>query len=739
MATIPEALHLALQHHQAGRLQEAEALYRQILQVEPNHPDALHLLGVIAQQAGRHDVAVDYIGRAIGLNPTVAEYHNNIGEAYRAQGKLEAAAAHYRQALALKPTYAEPFNNLGIVFSLQGKLEEAVGQYRQALALAPANAETHYNLGNALKALDRLEEAVAHFQQAVTLKPIFAEAHCNLGWTLQEQGRLGEAVASYLQALALKPGYAVACNNLGNALKAQGQLAEATAQFRQAVAFEPAFAEAYNNLGLALQEQGKFEEASAAYRQALALKPAYAQAETHLMHLSQQLCEWSNLDDLFDRQLQLVSAQPSARISPFIILSIPSSPAQQLACARSWVVNHLAPIARLRDGLGFSFTRRSKRRLRIGYLSADFRQHPVACLIAELFELHDRRSFEVLGYSYGPDDGSELRKRLARACDRFVDITAASYADAARRIHADGIDILVDLMGYTKAARTEIVALRPAPVQVNYLGYPGTMGADFIDYIITDRFITPPGQEPFFSEQFACLPDCYQINDRRRAVAESIPARKECGLPENGLVLCGFHNPFKITPRLFDVWMRVLREIPGSVLWLRRPGREAVANLHREAKVRRVDPERLVFQPSVSFGQYMAHLRMADLFLDTVPYNAQTTASDALWAGLPVLTCAGEPFASRVAGSLLTAIGLPELITYSLPEYEARALHLARNPAELAGLRERLAKNRLTAPLFDSKRYTRHLEKAYRLMWENYASGKAPMRIEVPELTSIRK
>jgi predicted O-linked N-acetylglucosamine transferase (SPINDLY family) len=450
------------------------------------------------------------------------------------------------------------------------------------------------------------------------------------------------------------------------------------------------------------------------------------------MHQLQHLCEWSGLNDVFDRQKVLVGGKDHAGISPFTLLSIPSSPAEQLMCARKRAASLVPSAALLRAQLGFAFARVPKPKLRIGYLSADLCQHAVACLIAELFELHDRQEFEVYAYACGPDDGSEMRTRLARTCDRFVDVRAMAFQEAARRIHEDRIDVLVDLNGYTKGARTEILALRPAPIQVNWLGYPGTMGAEFVDYIITDRFITPPGHEPFFSENIVYLPDCYQVNDRKRKIAPRTPTRIQTGLPEDGFVFCCFNNTFKITAAVFDVWMCLLKKIPKSVLWLLEANSGAVANLKREAKVRGVNPNRLVFAPRMSTEIHVARFRLADLFLDTMPYNAHTTASEALWAGLPVLTCAGETFASRVAGSLLTAIGLPELITQSLAEYEAAALRLARDPSELAGLRERLSKNRLTTPLFDSERFMRHLERAYQMMWDIYANGDAPRRIEVP-------
>jgi predicted O-linked N-acetylglucosamine transferase (SPINDLY family) len=580
----------------------------------------------------------------------------------------------------------------------------------------------------------RLAEAEAIYRQMLGRHPGSVDLYNNLGNVLQEQGNFAEAVAQYRQAVTLQPDCAEVHNNMGGVFYAQGELEEARACFQRALALKPDYAEAHINLGNVLREQGKLEEALAQHRQALTLRPNSVEAECQSMHLMQHVCDWNRLTEIVERQKQLLSAGSSAPMHPFAFLCIPSTPAEQLRCARNFAAHRLAPVGRLRDKLGFRFTPKPKSKLRIGYLSADFRRHPVASLIAELFEFHDRQAVEVCAYSYGPDDGSEIRKRVARACDRFVDIRAASYVEAARRIYEDGVDILVDLQGHTRLARTHIAALRPAPLQVNWLGYPGTMGAECIDYIITDRFVTPPGHEPFFSEKIVYLPDCYQINDRKREIAKRTPARKKFGLPEKGVVFCCFNNSYKITPAVFDIWARLLQQVSGSVLWLLETNTGLAANLRREAKARGVEPERLVFAPILLPEQHLARYRIADLFLDTLLYNAHVTTSDALWAGLPVLTCAGETFASRVAGSLLTAIGLPELITHSPKEYEALALRLARTPSKLADLRGRLAKNRLTAPLFDSEQFTRHIERAYRMMWEQYLKGEGPGLIEVPAL-----
>jgi predicted O-linked N-acetylglucosamine transferase (SPINDLY family) len=714
------------------RIAEAVVHYRRALILRQDYAAAHNNLAVALRRQGNLEEAKAHFSQAITLSPDFAEAYNNLGLLLQDQGMLEAATVQYHKALALKPDYAEAHNNLGNALKARGHLQAAASQYQKALALKPNLAEGHNNLALCLQGEGRLEEAIASFQRALVLNPGLAEVFNNLGLALREQGDLEAAVAHYRQALALRPSFAAAYCNLGNAMMEKGELHDALAAYQEALKCRPAYAEVYSNLGAALSDQGKPVEAIAHYRQALALKPDLIETENKLMHQLQHLCEWFELDGLIDRQRQSLHAASSTQAPPFNLLAIPSSSADQLTCARKWVASRLTLVARLRDGLGFHFTRIAKRRLRIGYLSADFREHPIARLIAEVLERHDRAAVEVCAYSYGPDDGSDIRQRIARACDLFVDIRRNPFAEAARQIYEDGVDILVDLMGYTGSARTQILALRPAPIQVNYLGYPGTMGATFMDYIITDRFITPPDQQPYFAEKFVYLPDCYQANSRQHPMADTTPSRVDCDLPSEGFVFCCFNNTYKITPVIFDVWMRLLRAVQGSVLWLLEAHPGVTVNLRREAQVRGVEAECLVFAPRVAPKHHLARHGLADLFLDTLPYNAHVTCSDALWAGLPVLTCAGETFASRVAGSLLTAIGLPELITTSLADYEGRALRLAQHPEELATLRARIARNRLTAPLFDTPRFTRHLERAYELMWEIYAREEPPRQIQVP-------
>jgi predicted O-linked N-acetylglucosamine transferase (SPINDLY family) len=509
---------------------------------------------------------------------------------------------------------------------------------------------------------------------------------------------------------------------MGATFQAFGELDEAVRWYRQALQHKPDYPEAHFNLGVAHQLRGALPEAIAEFRATLDLRPAHATALVSLMHVSQLMCEWSGIEDLWIETKRRIQNEPSAVILPYTVITMPSSGEEQLLCARNWVANRLSRVQSLRAGLGFTFVPGPRDRLRIGYVSADYHQHATAYLLAELFELHDRERFEVIAYSIGRDDASPMRQRLVAGCDRFVDLQHHSFVAAAQQIHADGIDILVDLKGYTDGCRTEIFALWPAPIQVSYLGYPGTMGADFIDYLLTDRFVTPPEQQAVFSEELIELPDCYQVNDRKRPIAERTPTRAECGLPEEGVVFCCLNYAVKITPQMFGIWMRVLEAVPGSVLWLLESNRWVAENLRREAGARGVDPSRLVFAPPLPLAEHLARYRLADLFLDTYPVTAHTTASDALWVGLPVLTCAGETFVSRVAGSLLHAVGLADLVMDSLAAYEAKAIVLGRDAAERERLTGVLAANRETTPLFDTPRFTRHLEAAYHTMWERFSS-----------------
>jgi len=715
---------------QQGRLADAIAAHRQAIKLNPNYAEAFLALGNALKQQGDVEGAMAAYHSAVAVRRDYPEAHNNLGVLLQMQDRLEEAASAYRQAAALRPAYTEAVFNLGVVLHQQQDLSAAEAAYRRVIFLNPAIAFVHNNLGTVLQQQARLEEALAAYGRAIELQGDYTEALNNAGIVLQELGRAGEAIDLYLRLIQRMPAYADAHNNIGTALLAQGRALEARAAFEQALAQRAEFPEAFYNLGNAWRELGDLRQAISAYANALRLRPDYADAFSQLTYHRAQACDWDNYDANQERLIDLV--RQGVRVPPFYLLSTPASGADQLRCAEQWT----RPIALPRQAQ-FDHRRDARGgRIRIGYLSADFHQHATAQLMVELLERHDRRRFDVVGYSYGPDDNSPMRARLARAFDRFVDIRAMSHREAARLIHADKVDILIDLKGYTHHARPAILAHRPAPVQVSYLGYPATMGADFIDYVIVDRFVVPPSEQDFFSERLVHLPDCYQVNDSTREIASTPGSRSDFGLPTHGLVLCSFNNSYKISPAIFDVWTRLLAATPGSVLWLLRTNELVEDNLRSEAARRGVDAARLIFAPVMPLAEHLARHRHADLFLDTVPCNAHTTASDALWAGLPVLTCNGNTFAGRVAGSLLRAIGLPELITESLDEYERAALDLARDPQRLTALRQRLEKNRGTSALFDLPRYTRNIEAAYARMWQSWLSGMAPQSFSIESANS---
>ncbi|MBV8653301.1 MAG: tetratricopeptide repeat protein [Alphaproteobacteria bacterium] len=648
----------------------------------------------------------------------------------RGAGEGAAAEAAYRQAIALRPDYAVAHLNLGATLEEAGRLADAVACYRQAVALTPDHATAQVRLGNALFALGDAAAGEAALLRASEIDPALYEAHSNLAIFLRARRRFAEAEAACRRAIALKPETMAAYSTLADLLIEAGRVKEAVATWRRALAIKPDAAMLYA-LGAHLAGGRRKDEAIACFDRAVAVQPDDIRSLSASTHQRRHLCRWDGLAADEARVLTLLRDK-GGRVSPFELLAMNSTAEDQLRAAAGFVKPLIVmPELQLKHGAPRQSNRNGGDRIRLGYLSADFHEHATAHLTAELFERHDRTRFEVIGYSTMPGDGSAMRARLERGFDRFVDLAGMGDEVAARRIHEDGVDILVDLKGHTEGARLGILARRPAPLQVAFLGYPGTTGADFIDYAIADRHVVTPASQAQFRERLVLLPDSYQPNDRQRQIAETGPTRAEAGLPETGVVFCCFNNSYKIAAEIFTIWMRLLNAVPGSILWLLEANQAVRDNLAREAVRRGVLPDRLVWAQRLPPPLHLARHSLADLFLDTLPYNAHTTASDALWAGLPVLTCPGETFASRVAASLLDAVGLPELATSSLADYEALALRLATDPASLAALKAKLAANRLTTPLFDSARFTRHLEAAYRQMWEMWREGEEAMGFEV--------
>jgi predicted O-linked N-acetylglucosamine transferase (SPINDLY family) len=748
-----EALQQARVLYANGRWKEAEPLCRSVLEREPTEPGALSLLGIMLAQTGRTPEAAELLGRAAAAMPANADAHTNHGNVLRALGRHPDALACYERALALKPDSAEAHYNRGLTLSDLRRHDQAIESYGRAVALKPDHALAWNNRGGVLQRLGRAEEALASIDRAVALQPKFAAAHVNRGIALGMLERFDEAVASYDRALALQPKHAEAHAHRGATLTATGRYTEALASYDRALALDPQCLNAYVNRGVTLydlkrfrealasldqairlgrrdahtyhsraavlQELGAFEEAIASYEQALAMDSRSRFLRGNRRHARMQVCDWDGLEsDKVAIAEALERGEPST--TPFVLLSILDSPTLQRQAAEIYAREKFS-----RTKVVSASRHPRHDRIRIGYFSADLRNHAVAMLAAGLFERHDRSRFEVTAFSLGPNVPDELRTRVEAAFDRFLQLDARTDRDIAALARQLEIDIAVDLGGYTRDARPGVVALRAAPVQVSYLGYLGTSGSGFIDYLLADPVLVPSEAKRHYSEKIAYLPS-YQVNDSRRPIAERTFTRAELGLPAAGLVFCCFNNTYKIAPETFDSWMRILAGVPDSVLFLLGSSPAAEGKLRDEAGRRGIAPERLIFGPILPMAEYLARYRSADLFLDTLPYNAGTTASDALWMGLPVLTVPGESFASRMAASLLTAAGLPELIARSRADYESCAIALATDGQRLEALRRKLAANRDRCALFDTAAFTRNLESLYGQMYQRHLAGLPP-------------
>ena len=608
-----------------------------------------------------------------------------IGDQYFKGLDLAQADIYYKQSLAINSNQFEIYKNMGVAQYYQKNIEEAIKLYDQAIALKPDYPEALSNRGLALNDLKKFVEALICLDRAIALKPDFAFAYNNRGMVLASLNRLEDALVSYDRAIVFKPDYALAYKNRGSLLNSLGRLSDASESFERAIELEPDIKLGY---GLCLE-----------YRAVV--------------------CDWSEYESYLEK-LQFKISEGKNIAHPLIVLWLLNSPELQKKmaeiCTKSWFpANSTIP----------SISKYPKHnKIRIGYFSGEFFNHAVSFLTAELFEKHDKSRFELIAFSFSTWR-DEMTERLKSTFDRFIDVSELSDSEVTLMARELEIDIAINLGGFTGESRTGIFAMRAAPIQVNYLGYPGTMGADYMDYIIADPTIVPLSHQQYYTEKVAYLPS-FQVNDTKREISDRIFTREELGLPAKGFVFCCFNNIAKINPTSFDVWMRILKHVKGSVLWLVDENPAAVNNLRKEAAARGVDGDRIVFAKRESLPDYLARYRMAGLFLDTLPYNAGTTASDALWAGLPVITQIGETFAGRMAASLLSAIKLPELITTSQEQYENLAIMLATQPRKLESIKQKLASNRLTTPLFDIEYFTRNIESAYTQMYERYQAGSEP-------------
>jgi protein O-GlcNAc transferase len=781
--------------HQRGQLVEATAICGEILELQPDHIESLTLLAEISAIQEDPELAIQLYTRVISLRPDYAPAYYKRANLLRARNQMEAALASYDQAVGLDHGFANAFCNRGVVLGILNRPDEALASYDRAVALNPGDSLAFYNRAVVLQDLNRLSDALASYDQAIAVRPDYAEAYCNRGAVLQKLKDWDRALASYDRSIEINSRVSAAHLNRGNLLREKRSLNEALASYNRAIEIDPANAEAHSNRGVLLTDlrqwlaaladfnraiqlnssfaeaycyRGKLsmhvlhvEAAIADFERAVALKPDYAEAFCNRgdalidikqyaaalasydqafslksdfpyllgmrRHVRMQICDWSDLELDVDRLKAGIEADATVTTCFPLLALLDSAPLHRKA-AQIWVrqehpAEHSLPaIPR--------YPPRDK--IRIGYFSADFHEHPVALIAAEFLEAHNRAQFEVTAFSCGPDTQDTARKRLELAVDRFIDVRGTSDQEIALLARTLGIDIAVDLGGHTGNSRTGIFAKRAAPLQINYLGYPGTMGADYMDYLIADRIVIPEAQRRHYAEKIVYLPNSYLPYDSSRAIANTVLTREDVGLPPTGFVFCCFNNNYKIMPGTFDSWMRILGRVEHSVLWLSQKDPTSASNLRQEASRRGINARRLIFAGRMSsLPEHLARQRVADLFLDTLPYNAHATALDALWAGLPVLTCVGEAFPGRVAASLLSSIELPELIAATPMQYEDLAVHLATNPQQLEVIRQKLTQNRLKTPLFDMKAFTRHLEAAYTQILERYRANLPPEHISV--------
>ena len=691
-AVLQDIFAMAISRHQAGDLSAARSGYTQVLQAQPNHFDALHLSGVIAQQQGDAEQSVRLIDRALQIGPATAAAHSNLGNAHLALNNLPQALQHYELAVSLDAGFAQAHFNLGNVLTTLGELPQALEAYAAATRCQPDNPLAWLNLAN------------THF--------------------LMQQ--LLQALPCYRRALVLQPDNAATQRNLATTLLALGDYAAAVTHFDAALQLQPDTPECHYNRAAALTQMRDFAAAAEGYAHALRLRPDYPLAPGMSQHMRMRLCDWAG----FDTAVQQIAAQMAAGqlVTPtFPALALFDDPSLHRQAAHRY--SQILPDS---SGLALLHWRsRSEGKLRIGYFSAEFHEHAVANQMVDLYGLHDRSRFEIFAFSLAPPKHDAMRQQLQASFDGFFDVHTASDREVVDLARQQQLDIAVDLNGYSGRGRPAIFAMRCAPLQVSYLGYPGTTGSGFMDYLIADRAVVPDSLRPHYSEKLIRLPGSFMVNPALRPIAERCFERREMGLPEKGFVFRCYNNSYKILPETFACWMRLLQQVPDSVLWLLADSEAASGHLQAAAAQHGIDPSRLIFSGHLSMAEHFARNRLADLFLDTFPFGAHSTGADALWSGLPVLTRRGESFASRVCASLLTELGLTELITDSAEQYEAVALHLARNPEALATLRQRLWSQRTHSTLYQPALFARRLERAYVAISERAARGEAPAHLEI--------
>ena len=721
----PERLDELIALYHQGKFSQVIGIGSKFAEEFPSSAVIWNLLGASNAGMNLSDEATRCFREVCEIRPNDCEAHNNLGVALTNQLNLIEAEASFNRAIQIDPNHIEANNNLGNIQKEEGKLDDAVESFTRALKVQSNHPEILYNLGSAYLKQGNLDKALGSFTRALQIKPDYALVQNGLGLILRRQGKMNEAIASFTRALQIKPDYAEALNNRGKCLFEQHELSRAVFDISRAVKIKPDFIEAHENLGRVLNEQDKPDKAVESFDHALKITPDDISIFMKKMFTQTKMCDWSALRKFEKIKTKIgVEGKP---VSPFNLLVAEDHPERQMRRAQKFALQPKKSAIPLP-----AMPKVRPEKLRIGYFSGDFREFPGMYLMAGMLETHNRDQFKIYAFSHGPDADDQMRRRIVNAVDDFIDIRTMSDPDVAKLVIEMEIDIAINRNGYTRDGRNELFAKRLAPVQISYLGYPGTMGTEFMDYMVADQIMIPENQRQFYTEKIIYLPNTYQPNDNQRTIAQTTTQRSDFGLPDDAFVFCCFNKCDKIRPGEFHIWMRLLHRLKGSVLWLYRSNKFVEDNLHEEARAKGVDASRIIFADSLPHSEHLARHKHADLFLDTFNYNAHTTASDALWAGLPIVSMAGQQFAARVSASLLRAVGLPELITETEDEYEALIFELATNQEKLAGIKDKLMKKRLTSPLFDTEQYTRDFEQGLKLAYDRCFNSLEPSDIIVP-------
>jgi len=718
-------LNLGLLSLAKNHLPEAINYFLKCLEIDSLNISAQKLLAQTYDQRQEFDQAIACFKKMLELSSSDMDALISLGAILNDLKRYNESVQYSQSAIQIDRNSVNGYVNLGVALHGLGNFDLALQNYTKALELDFSDPEIWLNKGVTIYSLKLYDEALTHYDKALRLKPDYAEGWSNKGLTLHELKHYDEALAHYDKALSLKSDYAEGWSNKGNTLHELKRYDEALAHYDKALSLKPDFAEGWSNKGNTLHELKRYDEAIAHYDKALILKPGIDWIFGDLLHAKMKICSWSDLAESLDGISKKIGANEKV-IQPFPLLAFSDNVLLHKKCSQLYAQ------AKYPFNLTLGSIQKSvkKEKIRIAYFSPDFRNHAVSYLTAELYELHDRNKFEIIAFSFGVDDKSEMRSRLSKAFDRFFDVSCMSDLKIAMLARNLQIDIAVDLSGHTQDCRPGMFSYRAAPIQVNWLGYPGTIGADFIDYIVADKIIIPESHQQFYCEKIAYLPNTYIVDDSKRVASSKKFTRENFGLPDGAFVFCCFNNDYKFNPHVLDSWSRILLTAKNSVIWISENNENFRVNIVTEFKNRGIDSDRIIFAQRVEMmSDHLARYSLADLFLDTNPYGAHTTAIDSLKAGVPVLTLMGQSFASRVAASLLNGIGLPELITTTKEVYETLAIELSRNPQKLGDIKLRLAHNRQTTPLFNTPMFAKNIEAAYIQMYERYRADLQPDHI----------